>query len=74
MIMSEAAECVEHIITCVNNEVCDLESNDRCMVLLLVSEIVKCSVKLDIFNTYKERGKAVDIEDEDEDDGVYRTA
>ena len=52
--MSELNEKVEAIINYINSETKGMGNNERAMVLLLVMELSKCAVDIDIIDTYKQ--------------------
>lgn len=51
--MSELNKKVENILDCINSETEGMDYNERAMVLLLVMELIKCAVELDILNTLR---------------------
>ena len=53
--MSELNEKVENILACINEETAGMDYNERAMVLLLVMELIKCAVELDILDTLRPR-------------------
>lgn len=55
--MSELNERVAAIFDCINEETAGMDANERAMVLLLVMEMLKCAVELDILDTLRPRGK-----------------
>lgn len=53
--MSEVNEAAERIIEHINAVTANLDNNERAMVLLFVSEMVKCAIQLDIRDTLRPR-------------------
>ena len=55
--MSEVNQKVENILDCINRQTNDMDYNERAMVLLLVMEMIKCAVELDILDTLRPKKK-----------------
>jgi len=51
--MSEVNQKLENILDCINKETNSMDYNERAMVLLLVMEMLKCAVELDILDTLR---------------------
>lgn len=51
--MGEPNEKVASILDCINEETVGMDNNERAMVLLLVMELIKCAVELDILDTLR---------------------
>lgn len=51
--MSEVNQKVENILDYINKETNSMDYNERAMVLLLVKEMIKCAVELDILETLR---------------------
>ncbi len=51
--MSELNEKAKNIIDYINGETEGMDYNERAMVLLLVMELIKCAIELDIIDTLR---------------------
>ena len=51
--MSELNEKAKNIIDYINGETEGMDYNERAMVLLLVMELIKCAIELDILDTLR---------------------
>ena len=51
--MGDLNEKVENILDYINGETEGMDYNERAMVLLLVMELIKCAIELDILDTLR---------------------
>lgn len=59
--MSNLTKIAERIIGNINDECAGLDSNERAMVLLLVNQLTKCAVELDVLETIRPSAKRVTV-------------
>ena len=61
--MSELNKKVEAIIECINDETAGADYSERAMVVLLVSEILKCTIELDMLDVLRPKKNLIHCRD-----------